>query len=113
MATFQTIVMITAAIILLVSLCFIGLALRNAKNNAIFPPVIANCPDYWTDTSGNNGSRCINEQNIGSMECIRAPDFTTAMYAGTEGSCEKLKWATTCNLSWDGITNNADVCGSS
>ena len=112
MAVFQKTVVTVASTILIISLCLIGITLYRQKYTSNYPPVIANCPDYWTDTSGNNGSRCINEQNIGNMACTRAPDFTTAMYAGTEGSCEKLKWATTCNLSWDGITNNPDKCGS-
>jgi hypothetical protein len=112
MATFQTIVMITASIILVISLCFIGLALRKQKNSAVFPPVIANCPDYWTDTSGNNGSRCINEQTIGNSSCASTMDFSGPMFAGTTGPCAKLKWAQKCNLSWDGITNNAGLCDS-
>ena len=112
MATFQTIVMITATIILVISLCFIGLALRKQKNSAVFPPVIANCPDYWTDASGNNGSKCINEKNIGNTSCASTMDFSVPMFAGTTGTCTKLKWAQKCNLSWDGITNNPDNCGS-
>ena len=68
MATFQTIVMITASIILVISLCFIGLALRKQKNSAIFPPVIANCPDYWVvDGSGNN-TKCINVKDLGTFK---------------------------------------------
>ena len=112
MATFQTIVMITAAIILVVSLCFIGLALHRQKQNAVFPPVIANCPDYWTDTSGNNGSGCSNIQKIGNPSCASTMDFSAPMWAGSTGPCTKYKWAQKCNLSWDGITNNASLCSS-
>jgi hypothetical protein len=112
MAAFQTIVMITAAIILVVSLCFIGMALRKQKNSAVFPPVIANCPDYWTDTSGNKGSGCTNDQNIGNLSCASTMDFSKPMFAGSMGACAKYKWAQQCNLSWDGITNNPGNCDS-
>ena len=39
-------------------------------------------------------------------------DFTTPQWNGSgTGNCTKFKWAKSCNLSWDGITNNANICG--
>ena len=113
MATFQNIVMITAITILIISLCFIGLALYRQKNKADFPPVIANCPDYWIDSSGN-GAACKQDDNnrIGNQtaSCNSTMDFTKPNWAGQNGPCNKYKWAKSCNLSWDGITNNDKLC---
>jgi hypothetical protein len=111
MAAFRTIVMITAAVILVLSLCFIGLALHKQKYSSVYPPVIANCPDYWLDGSGNNGSGCTNTKNIGNPSCATSMDFSVPMFAGQKGGCAKYKWAKQCNLSWDGITNNDSICG--
>jgi len=117
MATFQKIVTVTATIILIISLCFIGLALYRQKYKSDYPPIIANCPDYWIDTSGN-GAACKPDPNITNTtadpKCTGEIDFTLPTWSGQgSGQCNKYRWAQTCNLSWDGITNNADVCGSS
>ena len=111
MATFQEIVMTTATIILIISLCFIGLALYRQKYNADYPPVIANCPDYWIDASGN-GSNCTPDGVNSNGTCTSKMDFTAPNWNGQgTGACNKYKWAQSCNLTWDGITNNADLCG--
>ena len=60
METFQKIVLYTAIIILLVALVFVGFSLSYSKSNKPWPPVLPECPDYWTiDGSGNNAV-CIN-----------------------------------------------------
>lgn len=111
MATFQNIVLIVATAILIISLCFIGLSLYNQKYKADFPPIIANCPDYWIDSSGN-GSACKQDDQNPIGTCPAMMDFTSPQWAGQNtGPCNKFKWAKGCNLTWDGITNNADICG--
>jgi hypothetical protein len=115
MATFQSIVVIVAICVLIVSLVFIGFALRKQKNSASYPPVIANCPDYWIDASGNNGAACTMDPKVGisgNAKCTSPMNFSSPMWQGQSGLCGKYKWATQCNLSWDGITNNASICGS-
>jgi hypothetical protein len=110
MATFQKIVMISASIILIIALSFIGLALYRQKYKADFPPVIANCPDYWIDSSGN-GAACMQDSNNPVGTCTGQMDFTAPQWNGSgTGNCTKFKWAQSCNLSWDGITNNANIC---
>ena len=47
--SFNSIVMIVAIVMLIVSLTMIGIALKNQKNNVTFPPVISDCPDYYID----------------------------------------------------------------
>ena len=106
--TFQSTVMTVAISFLIVSLCFIGLALYRQKYNSVYPPVIPNCPDYW-DMSGNI---CISNPKVGNQTptCTDSKDFTSEMYAGFAGACNKYKWAKECNLTWDGITNIANTC---
>jgi len=115
MATFQNIVMISATIILIIALCFIGLALYRQKYKSDYPPIIANCPDYWIDSSGN-GKACNQDSNPNNQvgTCQGPMDFTAPQWNGSgTGNCAKFKWAKSCNLSWDGITNNANICGDS
>lgn len=119
--TFQTTVMTISVIILIISLSFIGLALYRQKYKSDYPPVIANCPDYWIDKSDTgNGSKCnldtITSQSLGNVSPQCQPknkdgiDFSTPYYSGADGLCNKAKWAKGCNLTWDGISDNPDVC---
>ena len=113
MATFQNIVMIAATMILIVALTFIGLALYRQNYKSDYPPIIANCPDYWIDSSGN-GAACNQDSNNPVGTCTVQMDFTAPQWKNAStGNCTKFKWAKSCNLSWDGITNNANICGES
>jgi len=98
MDSFQKTVVIIAVIILIICLILIGIALHNHNAKAAFPPVVSTCPDYWTvDSSGNcnqpSGGKC--------------PPMPT-----TKSKCRKKIWAEKCNISWDGITNNQQLCKS-
>jgi len=97
-------------------------AIRSIKTEQ-WPPIIANCPDYWVDASGNGGN-CVNTKYLGTCvvpkvvspndslfenaEDIYANaqkmDFSVAPYIGSNGLCAKKKWAEGCDLSWNGIT---------
>jgi hypothetical protein len=105
---FQQTVTTVAIVILIIALCFIGISLYRAKYNTKYPPVIANCPDYW-DVKGN---LCINTMNLGNSNCNVPMDFTKPQWSGNNSKCKKYEWAKTCNLTWDGISNNADLCDS-
>jgi hypothetical protein len=105
---FQKVVSTIAIFVLIITLCFIGLSLYRQKNTLNYPPVVASCPDYW-DISGN---LCINSMNLGKSNCNVPMDFTTSQWNSNESKCNKYTWATKCNLTWDGITDNGDVCGS-
>jgi hypothetical protein len=113
--TFQKIVLIVAILILIVILAFIAVSLRKAKKNTSWPPIIANCPDFWVsvaDVSGtdmSDGDYCVNTKNLGkcppkSGQPHLVMDFSKAPYTGTNGNCAKYTWATGCDISWDGIT---------
>ena len=109
MALFQKIVLFTAIIILVLSLVIIGVALNSKSSSVLWPPFIADCPDYWLlDGSGNN-TTCTNIKDLGT--CPPSTDsqhlvmnFNDPIYTGTNGLCAKYKWATNCNVTWDGIT---------
>lgn len=109
MALFQKIVLFTAIIILILSLVMIGVTLYSKGTTAIWPPFVADCPDYWLmDGSGNN-STCINIKDLGTCSPASGSahlvmNFNDPIYTGTNGLCAKYKWATNCGVSWDGIT---------
>jgi hypothetical protein len=111
MSTFQSIVMSISVVLLIICLIFIGVLLYKNKYSKKFPPIIANCPDYWLDQSDkNNGSKCFNAQNLGNGQCAKTMDFSKSAWNGPDGLCAKSKWAKSCDLTWDGIDNNSDVC---
>jgi len=113
---FQSTVLLLAILILIICLVLIGIALARSKNTEQWPPIIANCPDYWVDAS-SKGARCTNVQNLGTCNAGVASgshltkDFTVAPYVGQNSACAKYKWATGCGLTWDGITSGvANPC---
>lgn len=111
--SFQKTTMIIAIIILIICLIFIGISLYNSKYNTQYPPVVADCPDYWLDLSDGDGANCVNKKNLGKSNCNKSMNFSTSFWTGDEGLCRKYKWARKCNLTWDGVTNGTDACSSS
>jgi hypothetical protein len=111
MSSFQSIVMSIAVVLLIICLIFVGISLYHGKYDKQFPPVMANCPDYWIDQSvKNNGSKCVNVKNLGNSQCDKTMDFSKSRWNGQDGLCAKSKWARSCDLTWDGIDNNTDAC---
>ena len=102
MESFQTIVLLVAILILIVTLILIGYALRKAAKSREWPPMIPQCPDYWTVDASNN--KCMNTKNLGKCNNVRSMDFNVSPYTGDQGLCNKYKWATRCGIAWDGIT---------
>lgn len=112
MEGFQKIVLITAVIILVVILIVIGVSLAGAKDEN-WPPLVPECPDFWTiDGSGNN-TRCINVKDLGvcpprSGQQHLVMNFNLPLFTGSDEMCQKYKWASNCGVSWDGITYGRD-----
>jgi hypothetical protein len=104
---FQKSVATVAIVILIITLCFIGIALYRQAYNSDYPPVIPNCPDYW-DVSGNF---CVNSMALGNTRCLAPMDFTRPQWNNNSAMCRKYQWAKSCNLTWDGISDNASLCG--
>lgn len=117
MDSFQKTTLVVAIIILIISLVFIGVVLKTSISSQKWPPMLGDCPDYWVDL-GKNGSKCYNPQKIGSCNIPtqsnkNTMDFTTDVFTGDDGACNKKKWADRCSksssngmstVSWDGIT---------
>ena len=102
--------MIVAIIMLIICLILIGVSLHNQKFSTAFPPVVADCPDYWLDKSDGDSSNCENVQNLGKDSCSKTMDFSTSSWTGENGTCNRSRWASACNLTWDGVTNNSSAC---
>jgi len=108
MRGFQKIVLFSAIIVLIIALIIIGITLSYGQKQQ-WPPVITSCPDYWTlDGSGNN-TTCINVKDLGTCSATGndkhlVMDFNTSVFTGSQGTCNKYKWANNCGVSWDGIT---------
>ena len=106
---FQKIILIIAIIVLIIILVLIGIALSKSSNSESWPPVVGECPDYWVDMSGN-GEACFNSHSLGKCNIPTENDkatmnFNQAPYNTDNGNCSKYKWASNCNITWDGITS--------
>lgn len=106
--SFQKTVLTISIIVLILLLVVIGMSLSKSNEDIEWPPVLGACPDYWVDLSGNGGA-CFNTHSLG--ECNKpttgnknTKNFNQAPFNGTDGTCAKSKWATKCNVTWDGIT---------
>lgn len=106
MEGFQKFVLFSAILILIITLVLIGLALRNTKKTQQWPPMVPECPDYWTMDVSGSSTYCLNKMNLGNCRITRK-DFNDATFKGEQGLCNKYKWATGCGISWDGITYGA------
>ena len=105
MGPFQKIVILLFVILLILILVIVGFTVSNTKNKT-WPPVVADCPDYWLDQAGN-GSKCVNVKGLGNCSNNNNMDFTKDLPT----VCKKYTWAKGCGLTWDGITNlSSDPC---
>jgi hypothetical protein len=97
-----------ASTILIILLAIIGYFLATTAEGSQWPPSIANCPDYFEDTTGK-GDKCLNVKNLG--KCKPFPPLTKDYreFAKPENRCISSTVMTKCNLTWDGITN-VDPC---
>jgi hypothetical protein len=99
---FYTIVIITAIVLLILTLTMIGLIVSNANSSATFPASYSSCPDYWIYDE-NNKKCTANGVNIG----IYQNDKTE--YTPSSDICKNLKWSNDNRISWDGVSNT-NVC---
>ena len=105
--TFQKIVVTIAIVFLVLALIAFGVALYNKKFKATYPPIIADCPDYWVDNEGT----CINSKNLGKASCPKRFNIDAVeRELGANAMCLKQQWAKACDLTWDGVTNYPDAC---
>lgn len=103
---FQKIVIIIFLLVLVISLIVIGVKINKMENKK-WPPYVANCPDYWTDVSGD-GSNCLNSHSLGKCNLPsdanpNTMNFNVSPFTSDGGACKKKKWANGCGVAWDGI----------
>ena len=65
MANFQKMTLMIACIILLICIVIIILIFLFPNTKQVWPPLVANCPDYFTDVKGD-GSECVNNLSLGT-----------------------------------------------
>ena len=111
---FQKLVLILAIILLLVILVVIGVMLSKSNAGENWPPVVGECPDYWIDMSGN-GEGCFNSNSLGrcnlpgNQNKLNTMNFNQSPFIGNDGNCSKYRWATSCGVTWDGITSGVKI----
>jgi hypothetical protein len=82
----------------------VAVTISKSKKNQQWPPLIAECPDYWLmDGSGNNAT-CINVKHLGNSNAPTTMQFNTPAFTGSNALCSKYTWANANGLTWDGIT---------
>ena len=106
---FQRIVLMIAGILLLGFLAVVIYSMLKANTIGDWPPVISNCPDGWVMDSDGKTCKNANGGAIASS-CGSSVDFSAPAYLGQSGLCEKYKWAHSCGVNWDGISNNSNAC---
>jgi hypothetical protein len=112
MASFQKIVLIVAIIILVITLIVIGTSLALSAP-PVWPPLVPQCPDYWTMDGSSNNPICNNVKNLGTCN-LKIMNFDQPQFKGSNATCSKYLWATNCGLSWDGLTYGVpNPCNSS
>jgi hypothetical protein len=102
--TFQKITMIVASLILLLFLIVIGVLIYQHHKDAVWPPMISECPDYWKVVGPEV---CENVKDLGSCKGVK--DFSGPEWQGQSGLKKKYEWARNCGVVWDGITNNTSL----
>jgi hypothetical protein len=99
---------------LIIVLAIMGVILGNYASNQTFPPEYSMCPDYYTIDSSKVCKINSDIYSTVKADCMNK-NFDDSSYKvkGTgplSGLCKKKQWANDCGVSWDGITNNADIC---
>ena len=91
--SFQKSVLMVSVVLLIICLIMIGIAMYNNKYDSDYPPIVADCPDYWIEKPSDmpDDTKCYNVQNLGKSECEKSKDFSGSLWSGTEGTCNKYK----------------------
>ena len=60
LGSFNITVLIVATVLLILGLIIIGFFIVQSLENADYPPVISDCPDYWKVAYDGTNKICIN-----------------------------------------------------
>ena len=99
---FKKSVLTVALVIFIIVLLILAVVIKNSYKNAVFPPEISLCPDFWKVSSG--GKKCVaTNQNRGIFrEGEVSPDWSDMSMGARITKCN---WAVNNKVKWDGITN--------
>jgi hypothetical protein len=113
---FYTSLLVGTLVFLIITLIIVGYCMTLSGEKQIYPPSIADCPDYYTLDSNNTcyAGSSLKVYDTPDISC-NMQNFTTPKYSvsGTNfssGLCAKKLWANDCEVKWDGITNNDTLC---
>lgn len=111
LGAFQKTVVIVALVVLVIALIFVAIMLVVQANSDNFPPYSSSCPDYWNmeQSDDDDGSdMCINSKSLGKVNHsgCKQLDPNNSLFSGSSGDCNKYRYAKTCAVTWDGITNS-------
>jgi hypothetical protein len=102
MDQFKKTVLMVALTIFLGMLLIMALIIKNSYKNQIFPPEVAQCPDYWEPIQGSKKCKATANNkgtySQGAESKELADDIPT-------GRIENCNWARDNKVNWDGITN--------
>lgn len=105
MASFNSVVLQVAVVILVICLALVGLAIWQSVygDGVKWPPVDIVCPDFWvtTETSCSNNLKLGTSDpslNKGNCDYFNIDQFNN--------DCDKRNYARKCGITWDGITDN-------
>lgn len=109
--SFQYTILKVALFVLVLFLGGIGYKMYQNRLDDVERRIIGSCPDYWKLTSTTGGKTvCENVKNLGKSTCSKTMNFSVQPYNLQDGLCRKFKWAKGCDLTWDGVTNDINVC---
>lgn len=124
MNEFNVLVLNIAIVVFIITLIVVGVILYYSVNNARNPPFTTACPTYFKlDSSGEN---CVIDDDTypstitypveaSDLDNLRTTcaSVPVSKFKGTNKDkilCAKNRWAKSCNVFWDGVTNNNSAC---
>jgi len=95
-------------ILLILILAYIAYTLA-FPDDVQYPPIVANCPDYWVNSKSQNGDpQCELPIELQSEYKLLTgkKTFSSFPISEVQTDCDKLKWIkNNSGFTWDGISN--------
>lgn len=117
LGNFNRTVLLVASVLLILGLIIIGFFTVKTVEDSAYPPIISDCPDYWNVSydSVTQNKKCQNNSinsGVNTPRCRNYPlsEFSASGTSINDVICAKNKWAKSCNIQWDGISNNSKAC---
>jgi len=113
MTSFNSLVLTIAIVILVICLALIGWGIYETVygKDAKWPPIMSTCPDFWNTTTSFSGgdlkkpvTMCNNTLKLGKGGSNHFCDKFNVN--NLKSNCSKYTLANTCDITWDGITDN-------